>query len=388
MDWCITWAMAGLLLLFSALAWVGGRALAAEAGGEPREPSPCWPAVTMIIPVAGAGPGLDEQLSSLLAQDYPSFRVVLATRSLEDPATPVIISLLRRFPGARHVVAGPAWGCGQKNHNLLAGLKLAQDEDEVLVFCDCGHLAPADLLKCLVRPIASGRARVVSGYHEVFPGDAGIFTLGWAVIVLALHLAKGVRRLNQPWGGATAITREFFEVLKVSGLWARSVSDDVSLAARLKGAGVSVDNGPGATLKTPLAGATLGDLQEWLTRQWLYLKFYLPGSWLAAGLAVYLLAGLIIFSAARLAQFPWISPGNLIQALAFLAALSVLALSIRLLHPAPGPWPAWLVGFGAAVLVGAWLHLKTCFTQTLSWKGISYRIGPGGQVKEVREERK
>jgi ceramide glucosyltransferase len=245
--------------------------------------------------------------------------VVFSTRDAQDPVTAVILSLIHRYSRVRHVVSGPARSCGQKNHNLLVAWNLVGQTPEILVFGDSNQEAHPDWLQELVGPVVRGEVEVTSGYQQIIAADSGIAVLGRAVSVLILYLTKGFRRLNQPWGGATAIRRRLFEDLEVARLWGENVVDDVSLAARLVQAGLPVALSPGACLYTPLGSATLADWRDWLTRQWLYLKFYLPATWLAGGLVVHLLLLLVLVAGMRLL----LAPLGLTSGGQFLAAAGV-----------------------------------------------------------------
>lgn len=217
MEWLIPGLMLLVLLVLSGLILVGGRALRSSAGVAPGGEPPRWPPVALIVPVAGASPGLEANLRSLLNQDYPDYQVVLVTRDTEDPATGIIESLILDYPRAALVLSGPARTCGQKNHNLLAGLGVIGESSEILAFCDSNQLAPATLLKELVGPLVRGEAEVISGYHHIIPQDEGLATLGHAITVLTLYLTKAFKRLNQPWGGATAINAIFLRPLMWTG---------------------------------------------------------------------------------------------------------------------------------------------------------------------------
>ena len=133
MFWfCVALAQCGLLWLLARC----GRSLVRKAGEE-REanrftPPGGWPRAAMIIPVAGAHPRMVEALSSLLRQDYPDLLPVLVTATAEEPAAGLIRTLREDFPALRHVVAGPAAGCGQKNHNSLQGVAAVGDAGSVL----------------------------------------------------------------------------------------------------------------------------------------------------------------------------------------------------------------------------------------------------------------
>ncbi len=379
--------MALVLLAFAGLVRVGSRVLTPGApGGEP-DPPRRWPRLALIVPVAGAPPELSRRLEALLNQDYPDYQVIFTTRDREDPATAVIAALIWGKTRARLVVAGKARTSGQKNRNLLAGVRLAGADPEILAFCDSNQEAPPDFLRRLAAPVARGEGEVTSGYHHVIPGDTRLATWGRAVSVLTLYLTKAVPWLNQPWGGATAIRREVFAALRVDRLWDETVVDDVSLAARLIQARIPVRISLGADLATPVSGETLSSWESWLFRQWIYLKYYLPGSWLAAGALLYLLTGFTLGSAAclLLAPWGWVTPGACLISLAFLAALTALALGMRRLHPCPSPLPLWLGAFLASFCLASWVHLKTCLTQKISWRGTVYQVDWRGRVTSIRE---
>ena len=381
LEGLILTAMLLVLLALAVLIFVGGQPLRAEVG----ELAGPWPKVSVLVPVTGAAAGLEVRLQRLLCQDYPDYQVVFTTRDATDPATAIIRSLLPNFPRARHVLAGPARGCGQKNQNLLAAVKLVGRTPEILVFCDSNQDASASWLKELVAPMVRGEVQVSSGFHHVIAREPGIVALGRAVTVLALYLTRGFRCLNQPWGGATAIRRSLFENLEVARLWAENIVDDVSLAARLVEAGLSVGIPRGASLHTPLDHESLAGWQDWLVRQWLYLKFCMPATWLAGGLLVHLVAALVVLAGARLLLLPLgaVAAGPALAGALFLAGLTGLGIALRSYHPRSGPLAKWLPAYFAALGLASWCHLKTLFTMEMHWRGMVYRVGWRGRVVEI-----
>ena len=388
MEQLILVAMALVLMVIGGLLIAGGRGLARMESGLPLDNPDPWPGVALLVPVAGAAPDLAANLISLLSQDYPDYQVIFITKEMADPATPVIAALIPEYPRSRLILSGPARSCGQKNHNLLAGLKALGEGAEILVFCDSTRLAPANWLKSMVLPLVRGEVPVVSGYHHVFPQDQGLATWGRAITVLILYLTKPIPRLNQPWGGATAIKRQVFEDLQVAGLWSRNVVDDVSLAALLQEKGLKVGLAAGASLHTPLQGETLASWSDWLTRQWLYLKFCLPGSWLAVGFSFYLLAALVLLSGVRLlAAALGFSLGPAWPGAVFLAGLTGLAAALKTIHPQPVRLRTWLPAFYGAMGMAVWCHLRTWRTREIHWRGISYRVGWQGRVVGIKQRK-
>ncbi|MEW6263100.1 MAG: glycosyltransferase family 2 protein [Thermodesulfobacteriota bacterium] len=345
-----------------------------------------WPAVTVIVPATGQDDGQDECLAALVNQDYPDYRLIFVTQDQADLATRIIEPGIKDQPRARLVHAGPTASSCQKNHNLLAGLKALDESTEVIVFCDMTRKAPREWLKNLVRPVANNQSQAASGYYFTYVRSSGVATWGRALTALVLHLLQAMPWFTQTWGGNTAIRRRTFEDLDVAGYWSRQIVDDVSLAALLLRAGIKVIYAPQADLTASLENCRLSDWIAWLVRQWIYLKFYFPITWLAAGLYVYLLAVVMSLSLiwTLAAPWGWVDPVFGWMALAFLASGGLLAcLSLRPIHPRPPSWAKWLLAGLVTVYVGAWCHFLTVLTCKVHWRGITYQADWKGRVKEI-----
>lgn len=382
------WGVAGLMVLVVAAlagmaAW-GGRCLSRAARRPPAQGP--WPPVALIVPLKGSRPGLAENLSSLLEQDYPDFELILVTESEDDPACEVIRRVTAGCGHARLVIAGQARDRGQKNHNQLAGVAAAGQRAEVLAFGDGGNRAPAGWLKELLRPVVEQGAGVVSGYHQALPAGSGLPGWGRAVSVLVMFLGKTVPFLDQPWGGAMALTRRAYDELDVAGLWADTVVDDVTLAMRLKQRGAALSLAPGAVLETPLQNETWSGWMDWLHRQWIYLKFCLPGAWVGAGTAALTASALLIWSliALPLALTGLVASAWGWLAAAYLAALAAESLWLRLLHPARPSAGTWVAAFFLAMGLAAWCHMTNWPAVHIQWGGIRYRVGRRGRVLAVQ----
>ncbi|OGP70425.1 MAG: hypothetical protein A2Y80_04345, partial [Deltaproteobacteria bacterium RBG_13_58_19] len=352
---------------------------------SPDGRQPAFPKAAVLVPLTGTASGMRLCLESLLTQDYPDYETVFITRDLEDPATFLIRDLLTHHRQARHIISGPAQSCSQKNHNLLAGIGVLDNSVQVLVFCDSTHLAPKNFLQELIRPLAQGEAVLTTGFHHILAGDFRLATLGMLLTVMTIHLLLAVKRLAHPWGGATAILRQVFEDYQVARVWAETVVDDFTMGPHLLRAGIMVKAVPGACLTTPMAGQTMRGWVAWLTRQLMYLKYCLPGTWVAAALGMYLLAGPILLAglAALGGAVGLVSPGLALMGLLFLLILTGVGVLARSLTPRAIPWLPWIAAFYAALLVAPWCYLKTWATDIIAWRGTSYRVTWGGKVTEI-----
>ncbi|MFZ5448728.1 MAG: glycosyltransferase [Thermodesulfobacteriota bacterium] len=355
----------------------------------PHEDSwPTYPKATLIVPLTGNSPEMPPALESLLSQPYPDYETILVTRDLDDPAVSLVRELLSRYPRVRHIVSGPATACSQKNHNILAGVRNVSDTAEILVFCDSTHQAPPTFLRELIRPLVTGKAVITSGFHRIIPGDARIATLGMLQTVLTIHLLHGFPAIALPWGGATAILRTAFQNYGVAGVLGTNVLDDFPMGQRLLRFGIrSVPVGT-AILNTHLTGQTWRGWEAWLTRQMLYPKYCLPIVWLGAALAAWVLAGPIFFAAGAClgGLFGLVAAPLALVSLGFLLALTALGAWCRTLVPVPVPLVPWLLAFYANIFMACRCYLNTWLTDTIAWRGISYRVTWGGRVKEILRE--
>ena len=355
---------------------------------NPRPETESWersPRAAIIVPITGNSPEIRGCLESLLNQDYPDYETIFVTRDLKDPATFLVQDLISGRRRTRHVLSGPAASCSQKNHNLLAGLASVGPAVEILVFCDSTHQAPPHLLGSLVRPLIRREAVLTTGFHRIKPGNFGLATLGMLQIVLMLNLLHGFSRIVQPWGGATAVLRSTFEAQDMFRVWSENVIDDLSLGVHLQRAGIRVKSVPSAILTTNLTGQTLDGFITWLTRQLLYPKFLLPGIWAASGVAIFLLAALPLAAAlACLGGLLGLALARYsLAGVAFLVSLSAIGVCYRTLVPYHISLWRWLAAFYATPGLTLWCYLKTWGTNTISWRGISYRVAWGGRVRQI-----
>ena len=370
------------LAVLTALFLLGYRYVRGGNGPEARPKT--FPRVALIMPLTGNAPGMREAVGSLLDQDYPDYAVYCVTESADDPAVALVAELAAGRENIRHLVAGQAAMCGQKNHNILAGIRAA-DTAEIYAFCDSTHMAERSFLANLTAPIARGDAAMASGFHRIVPGDNRPGTLGMLMTCLALHLMQSIRAITQPWGGAMAVSRQAFERYDLYGLWSRNIVDDFSMGPHLHRWKLIAWPVASACLRTPLADMSLARWDVWLTRQLLYLKFCMPGEWLVSTAAVFVLSAPPVLCAVVLAGWlvGLISSGLALGAGIYLVLFLALGLLYRTLSPRPVPALAWWRGYFATFSMLAWCFGRTFTTNTMSWRGIDYKVGWGGVVKAV-----
>ena len=173
----------GLGLAQCLAGWILVTRFAAQARTNPAGLRP----VTILKPLCGDEPLLEEALASCCCQTYPAFQIVFGVQDRADPALAVAQRLQDRFPRCdiTIVVDDTPHGPNRKIANLINMLPSARHD--VLVICDSDlHVTP-DYLEQLVAAL------------EV-PGTG---------LVTAVFIGLAARRGWPAWLGATHISHVF-----------------------------------------------------------------------------------------------------------------------------------------------------------------------------------
>ena len=153
--------MTAALAAMGVVVTVLGLVAAARFGRAPAAPR-ARPPISILKPLCGDEPLLEEALTTFCRLDYPTFELILGVQDPEDPALLVVDRVRRRFPDCDiTVVVDPALhGPNRKVSNLVNMLPAARHD--VLVFSDSDlHVAP-DYLDRLVVALEQPGAGLVT----------------------------------------------------------------------------------------------------------------------------------------------------------------------------------------------------------------------------------
>jgi len=349
-----------------------------------REGSYC-PRVALLVPCCGAEEGLEANLAALAAQDYPELRLLFIVENRDDPAVPVIERVRAQVSRSSVlIIAGSARTCGQKVHNLLAGVREARGE-EVLAFADSdGRPDPLWLSRLVAAlnpsgPSRPGRIGVATGYRFYLPEPASLASLLRSVWNAGVLTLLGDHDHNFAWGGSMAIRRAVFEEAGVAGAWQGALSDDYALTHAVRRAGYRINFVPGCLVGS--RGKTgLGELAAWCSRQMAITRVYWPRLWLLAGGTQVLYTGfLLVASLLAAAGSGWAA-----ALVAVLLGLTILtgalrARAVQALAPQwkeairPHGWAYALLSPLAAVLT-VYGFTRSALSRQIEWRGKRYEM--------------
>ena len=159
-------ACAGVMACFLGMVSVRhfARSTTPERGNRP----PLAP-VTVLKPLCGDEPLLEQGLESCFTQAYPEFQIVFGVHHAADPALAVLERVRRRFPerDVEVVIDATLHGSNRKLSNLINMLPFAKHD--ILVISDSDlHLSP-DYLQILVTELAKPGAGLVTALSVARP---------------------------------------------------------------------------------------------------------------------------------------------------------------------------------------------------------------------------
>lgn len=151
------------------------------------------PGVSVLKPLHGDEPLLEDALASICRQDFPTWQVVFGVQDPADTALPVVRRLQARFPDCDIAVVVDPTGHGRnpKVANLINMLPAATHD--VLVIADSDlHVAP-DYLRRLVVALGQPGTGLATTLYVGLPLPPAAFRKGWwsAVHATPLPLVGG-----------------------------------------------------------------------------------------------------------------------------------------------------------------------------------------------------
>ena len=240
----------------------------------------CRGRAMLLVPCCGRELGLDGNLRGLFRQTYSHYMIRFVVESVEDTAYPIILRLIKAYPGieAEIVVAGPAEGCGQKIHNLLAATAEMPLDVKYLAFADSDARPRRQWLAALLSGLDRPNVAATTGYRWLLPARPSLANYLLHSINGQVAMFLGNHSPTVVWGGSWAIRRELFELIDLRSAWAGKVCEDLVAGSLFRRAGYRVVYEPACMVMSPI-DTTLRGACAFIRRQYLFVRCYDPCAW-------------------------------------------------------------------------------------------------------------
>jgi ceramide glucosyltransferase len=270
-DWttAVGWVLTAAGLAYGAVA----TAAVYRWTHRPTPPIPAahQPAVTLLKPLAGAEPGLLENLESFLDQEYEgTIQMVLGVAKPDDPALPLAEAFRARHPERevalsvreRHLGANP------KINNVAGMLPYARHD--VLVLSDADVRVSPEYLGHVTAILSQPGVGAVTCLYRGRPADASPYSAvlaayinGWFLPSVLVSLTG--RRHAYGLGATLAFRRQTLDAIGGLAAIADYLADDFHLARRIEQTGLIVRLAP-RPVTTMTTEASLLDLLDHVRR--------------------------------------------------------------------------------------------------------------------------
>lgn len=368
------WLFAGFALCGAGYALVVSRLVdrfGKHASGSSISPS----AVTLLKPLHFDEPGLEENLASFLAQDYPApVQLVFGVQDAKDPAIKTVGRLKARFPDAdiELVIDTELHGTNRKVSNLVNMARLIKHDIVVLSDSDIG--VSQNWLSQVVGALeAPGVGAVTCLYAGKAAGNVwSVISAMGATYEFLPNVIAGVSwGLAQPCLGSTiALKREVLN--KIGGLraFADHLADDYEIGRAVRNLGLSI-------AVPPFVVNHASPETRWST----YYRHELRWNRTTRVINWMGHTGSIITHAVPLGVFGTILSGFTLES----ALILGVALSSRL-------WLKWRVErkFGtyagpalvlpARDMIAFAVYLASFFGEDVHWRGTRFQVSPTGAL--------
>jgi ceramide glucosyltransferase len=230
----------GLLLGILALGYTLTAYLATQ---QPRndgcpQPPPPLPPVTVLKPLCGAEPGLEQALDSLCGQCDSNVQIVFGVQDPADPALPIVRALCARYPrlDTAIIVDSSRHGHSAKVSNLINMMRAARHD--YLVLADSDVHVPPGYLAGVCAPLADPTVGIVTCPYRGRPartvGTAGLCSELGALFVNdwfmpSVRVASWLGSRAFAFGVTIALRRSVLEAIGGFTAIADQLADDYRL---------------------------------------------------------------------------------------------------------------------------------------------------------------
>lgn len=332
------------------------------------------PAVSVLKPLRGAEPGLQQNLRSFADQDHPEFQLVLGVRDRTDSALPIARALIAERPrrDIELVVDPRVSGSNLKVANLENMLPMARHA--VIVLADSDMRVTRDYLEVVTAPLADPATGLVTCLYK------GVPTGGLWSRVAALHINFGFLpgaivgeaiEVGDGCFGATIALRR--DVLRRIGGFARvrnELADDYRMGAAVRELGLNTVLSP-YIVENRVSESSFTSLWRHELRWARTSRMMAPG-----GFAGSIVTHTVMVAALAAALF-----GSGIEAWGFVAAslvlrwISAAAIAHWLDLPRAGLWLLPLRdALSFAVFLGSFCG------RSVLWRDQLFRVAPDGRM--------
>jgi ceramide glucosyltransferase len=361
--------------LWSAAGFVREREAASRASSTTTGLKASLPPVSILKPLKGVDPEIDESFRSHCLQDYPEYEIIFGVSDPDDPAIESVRELQAEFPSRRiHLVlSSKILGANVKVSNLAQ--MMAEARFDHLIVNDSDIRVAPDYLRRVTAPLADSHVGMVTCLYRGVPADTlgsrlealGISTDFCPSVLVARRVEGGIR-----FGLGSTLAFRRAELERIGGFpsFVDYLADDYELGKRIAALGLAVALSD-VVVETYLPSYSMREFSTHQLRWARGVRDSRAGGYFGLVLTFGLMWGLLAVVASRGAIWAWAAL-CITSVLRFAVALAV---GRRILEDGQVLRNIWLLPLRDLIAAGLWF--AGLFGHTVSWRGDRFRLKNG-----------
>lgn len=344
------------------------------------------PPVTVLKPVHGMEPRLQETLESFFRQDYPNFEIIFGARSRDNGALAIVEKLRAKYPRipTQVVISGePSW----PNAKVFSLAKMiASSDNEYFVISDSDILVGRDFLRNVIPPLLDPKVGLATCMYRGVPAPdfwSQLEAAGMSVEMPAgVMVADMMEGMKFALGAAMAVRRDAIEAIGGMREAGDFYSDDFVLGNLIAAAGYKVvlsHYKVEHVLSAYTLRRTFGDQLRWMKST----RYSRPWGHVGSGLTYAVPFGLLALALGLTARHhPHVTLGLALFAAAWLnRVLLAVLVGWGVLRDRRCLWFCWL--YPLRDLLGFCTWFGSFTGNKFLWRGEPYQFGEEGRIRPV-----
>ena len=338
------------------------------------------PKVTVLKPVHGMEPRLEQNLETFFQQDYPDFEIIFGAREADNAALQVAEKVRARYPHvkSRIVLSGmPVW----PNAKVFSlDRMIAASSNDYLVISDSDVEVAPDFLRNVIPPLLDPAVGLVTCPYRGIPAHdfwSSLEAMGMSIeMPSGVMVADMMEGMRFAMGAVMATRRDALEKIGGIGATADYYSDDFVLGNEIWAAGFKVilsHEIVGHVLVPRTFQQTFGDQLRWMKST----RYSRPKGHVGSGLTFAMPFGVLGLIAAG-ALGSWTLGILLLMAAFFNRVAQSVVVGWGVIGDSRALRYCWL--YPARDLMGFLIWLASFTSRTFLWRGEIYRFDDGGKI--------
>jgi ceramide glucosyltransferase len=342
--------------------------------------------VTLLKPLCGLEPNIEQNLASFFDQDYPNFEIIFGTRDDKDPVLAVVRAIQQRFPQVpvKFAFSGEP---DRPNAKVCSLVKMYQQAAyDLLVISDSDVHVTRGYIREVTRPLLGPDVGMVSCIYRGVP-TGGLWSrleaLGMSVeMTSGVMVAELLEGMTFALGPTMAIRRDALEAVGGMGPLVEYCADDYVLGNEVHLSGRKVVLSKYVVDHVVLGRAFKASMLHQL--RWMKsTRFSRPSGHLGTVLTFAMPFGILGAVVGAAAGKPVLAASLLAWAL-----VNRIVMSIAAGYGVVGDWRSlrdcWL--YPVRDLMGFFFWCGSYFGDTIDWRGERYRLLAKGKMVKVGGE--